>query len=134
MRANEVAKALRAEAPEIDITAVCAHSNRTKAEALAHDYDIPKVYDDYDEMLREDDADFVYLGLVNTAHYSYARRALQAHRNVIVEKPFTYYIAAAWRGAGVFPTDESWFARVRAFADLLKNPCGSSIKGGEEAR
>ena len=46
MIANEVAKALRAEAPEIDITAVCAHSNRTKAEAMAHDYDIPKVYDD----------------------------------------------------------------------------------------
>ena len=89
MIANEVAKALRAEAPEIDITAVCAHSNRTKAEAMAHDYDIPTVYDDYDRMLREDDADFVYLGIVNTAHYSYARRALQAHRNVIVEKPFT---------------------------------------------
>lgn len=42
---------------------------------------------------------------------------------LVAEKPFTYYIAAAWRGAGVFPTDESWFARVRAFADLLKNPC-----------
>jgi len=39
---------------------------------------------------------------------------------LVAEKPFTYYIAAAWRGAGVFPTDESWFARVRAFADSLR--------------
>ena len=38
---------------------------------------------------------------------------------LVAEKPFTYYIAAAWRGAGAFPTDESWFARVRAFADSL---------------
>ena len=34
---------------------------------------------------------------------------------LVAQKPFTYYIAAAWRGAGVFPTDESWFARVRSF-------------------
>jgi len=34
---------------------------------------------------------------------------------LVAQKPFTYYIAAAWRGAGVFPTDESWFARVREF-------------------
>ena len=39
---------------------------------------------------------------------------------LVAEKPFTYYIAAAWRGMGVFPTAESWFAIVRAFADSLK--------------
>ena len=39
---------------------------------------------------------------------------------LLPEKPFTFYIAAAWRGMGVFPTPESWFARVQAFADGLK--------------
>ncbi|MBQ6915540.1 MAG: DUF4861 family protein, partial [Kiritimatiellae bacterium] len=39
---------------------------------------------------------------------------------LVAEKPFTYYAAAAWRGMGVFPTAESWFACVRAFADSLK--------------
>lgn len=38
---------------------------------------------------------------------------------LVAEKPFTYYIAAAWRGKGDFPDAESWFARVRAFADSL---------------
>ena len=39
---------------------------------------------------------------------------------LVAEKPFTCYIAAAWRGMGVFPSAESWFARVRTFADGLK--------------
>lgn len=87
--ANEVAGALRKEAPEIDITGVYAHSNKANAEKLAADYGIAKVYTDYDELLSEDKADFLYLGIVNTAHYDYARKALEAGRNVIVEKPFT---------------------------------------------
>ena len=39
---------------------------------------------------------------------------------LVPEKPFTFYAAAAWRGMGVFPTDEIWFKCVRAFADGLK--------------
>lgn len=95
MIANEVAKALRSEAPEIEITAICAHSNKAKAEEMAKAYHIPKVYTDYAELLRDDNADFVYLGIVNTAHFSYARQALLAGRNVIVEKPFTTTVEEA---------------------------------------
>ena len=50
------------------------------------------------------------------------------------EKPFTYYIAAAWRGAGAYPTDESWFTHVRTFADSLKNPLDGSIKSKEKSK
>ena len=39
---------------------------------------------------------------------------------LVADKPFVYYVAAAWRGKGDFPTAESWFARVRSFADSLK--------------
>lgn len=87
--ANEVIGALRNEAQEIEITGIYAHSNKTKADELAVKYYIPKVYTDYSQLLRDDDADFLYLGIVNTAHYDYARQALLAGRNVIVEKPFT---------------------------------------------
>lgn len=87
--ANEVVGALQIEAPEIGITAVYAHSNRAHADELAAKYGISKVYTDYEQLLQEDDADFLYLGIVNTAHYEYARKALLAGRNVIVEKPFT---------------------------------------------
>lgn len=87
--ANEVVAALRKEAPEVGITAVYAHSSMANAEKLAQGYDIAKVYTDYEKLLKEDTADFLYIGIVNTAHYDYARQALLAGRNVIVEKPFT---------------------------------------------
>lgn len=87
--ANEVAHALQSEAPEIEITGVYAHSNKEKADKMAAEFNIPKVYTDYEQLLRDDEADFIYLGVVNTAHYEYAKAALLAGRNVIVEKPFT---------------------------------------------
>lgn len=87
--ANEVAGALHREAPEIGITGVYAHSNKANAERLAAEFGIKNVYTDFGQLIKEDNADFLYLGIVNTAHYEYARRALEAGRNVIVEKPFT---------------------------------------------
>ncbi len=108
MIANDVANALRSEAPEIEITAVCAHSNREKAEEMARKYNIPKVYTDYDELLHNDDADFVYLGIVNTAHFSYAHQALMAGRNVIVEKPFTTTVEEARTLAAIARERHLW--------------------------
>lgn len=75
--------------PEIKITAIFSrpHSKET-AEQLAERYAIPAVYTDYDELLRSPEVDFVYVGLVNSVHYEYAKRALLAGKNVIMEKPF----------------------------------------------
>lgn len=106
--ANEVVVALRKEAPEIGITAVYAHSNRANAEKLAHEYDIPTVYTDYAKLLREDTSDFVYIAVVNTAHYDYARWALLAGRNVIVEKPFTSTFAEAAELAALARGGKLW--------------------------
>ena len=87
-----VAEALVAleSVPEIKKAAVFARPHsREKAEKLAKDYGIGKVYTDYDELLKESDADFVYIGLINSAHFGYAKKALQNGKNVILEKPFT---------------------------------------------
>lgn len=93
--AHEVIKALRDEAPEIKISSIFAHSNGAKAEEMAGQYGISNVYADYDELLNQDNSDFIYIALVNTAHYEYAKKALLAGRNVIVEKPFTSTLAEA---------------------------------------
>ncbi|MCI6283333.1 Gfo/Idh/MocA family oxidoreductase [Selenomonas sp.] len=75
--------------PDIEVTSVFARpKSRAKAEALASDWDIPRVYTDYAELLANDDADFIYVGLINTVHYEYTKQALAAGKNVIVEKPF----------------------------------------------
>ena len=48
-----------------------------------------EVYTDYEELLEKTEADTVYIGLINSAHYPYAKQALLAGKNVILEKPFT---------------------------------------------
>lgn len=59
-----------------------------KGQQLAQKYSIPAVYTDYDKFLEHKDMEFVYIGLINSAHYEYAKRALTAGLNVILEKPF----------------------------------------------
>ena len=74
----------------IERTAVFARPHsRDKAEKLAKQYAIKEVYTDYEELLKKTEADTVYIGLVNSAHYPYAKQALLAGKNVILEKPFT---------------------------------------------
>ena len=47
------------------------------------------VYTDYDRMLQEAEADYVYIANANHVHHEYALRAMQAGHNVLVEKPIT---------------------------------------------
>lgn len=77
------------EVPEIEVTAIFARpSSKGVAEELAARYGIPRVYTDYEELLASSEVDFVYVGLTNSVHYEYARKALLAGKNVIMEKPF----------------------------------------------
>lgn len=52
-------------------------------------YGIEKIYTDYDQALKETNADTVYVAVPNSLHYSFAKKALLAGKNVICEKPFT---------------------------------------------
>lgn len=77
------------DVPEIETTAIFSRpKSKSVAEALAADCSIPNVYTDYDELLADPDIDFVYVGLINSVHYEYTKKALLAGKNVIVEKPF----------------------------------------------
>ncbi|MBR4903098.1 MAG: Gfo/Idh/MocA family oxidoreductase [Selenomonadaceae bacterium] len=69
--------------------------SRDKAAALAEQFTIDKFTVDLDEILNDNAIDFVYIGLVNSVHYDYAKRFLDAGKNVIVEKPFTTDAAQA---------------------------------------
>ena len=74
---------------EIAVNAIFARPHsREKGEALATRYAIPAVCTDYDEMLDRTNIDTVYIGLINSVHYEYAKRALEKRKNVILEKPF----------------------------------------------
>lgn len=69
-----------------DIHAIWGRSP-AKAAAVAERLAIPYIHATYDELLASG-VDFVYIGLVNSAHYEYALAALQAGVNVLLEKPF----------------------------------------------
>lgn len=58
-----------------------------KAQPPAERFRIPRVCASYVELLASG-IDFVYIGLVNTVHFDFARQALEAGLNVILEKPF----------------------------------------------
>lgn len=89
MIVNEGALPALKEVSEIQTTAIFARpKSRDKAEKLAAKYSIPKIYTDYDELLADAEIDFVYIGLINSVHYEYTKKALAAGKNVIVEKPF----------------------------------------------
>lgn len=45
------------------------------------------VYTDYERMLQEAEADYVYIANANHVHHEYALKAMMAGKNVIVEKP-----------------------------------------------
>lgn len=73
---------------DVEVTAIYHHSpDPDAARELAERYGIKEVYSDYSRMVRMAKADFVYIALVNDAHFEYAKEALEHGLNVIVEKP-----------------------------------------------
>lgn len=77
------------EVEAVRTTAICVREqSRLIGEELGFAHNL-KVYTDYREFLGQKDLDVVYIGIVNTQHYAYARQALLAGRHVICEKPLT---------------------------------------------
>ena len=64
-------------------------------------YSPSAVYTDYTDMLRSSGCEFVYIGIVNSEHYNYAKTALLEGVNVIVEKPFCLKESDAEELAGI---------------------------------
>lgn len=74
----------------ISIEAICSRpQSREKAEKIAKEHNIGKVYTNYEKMLADSDIDFIYVAVANNVHYQYTKQALEAGKNVICEKPFT---------------------------------------------
>ena len=61
--------------------------SRDKAAVLAEKFNVKNFTTDLDAVIGDAAIDFVYVGLINTVHYEYAKKFLAAGKNVIVEKP-----------------------------------------------
>lgn len=70
---------------------IVAVSSRTleKAREKAAVWNIPTAYGSHEELLQDKNVNIIYISNVNTAHYPWAKAALEAHKHVICEKPCT---------------------------------------------
>ena len=76
------------ELPEIKLEAIVAR-NIENLKNLQSTYSIKEIYTDLDECLSNTSIDTIYVAVPNNLHYSVAKKALEAGKNVICEKPFT---------------------------------------------
>ncbi|TGZ78958.1 NAD binding oxidoreductase [Ascodesmis nigricans] len=74
--------------PESAVTAIASRELNT-AEKYAKSYKIPKAYGGYQKLLDDPEIDAIYISLPNGMHYEWAKKALQAGKHVLLEKPFT---------------------------------------------
>ena len=76
------------ELPEIKLEAIVAR-NIENLKNLQSMYNIKEIFTDLDECLSNPSIDTIYVAVPNNLHYSVAKKALEAGKNVICEKPFT---------------------------------------------
>lgn len=60
-----------------------------KAKKFASSYNVEKVYDNYEEMLQDDEIDIVYISTPHSNHYEYIIKSLQNNKHVFCEKAIT---------------------------------------------
>ncbi|RKP44274.1 gfo/Idh/MocA family oxidoreductase [Cohnella endophytica] len=72
-----------------------ASRDTAKAEAAALKYDIPSFYGSYEELLKDERIDAVYIPLPNHLHKEWTIRAAEAGKHVLCEKPLALDAAEA---------------------------------------
>ncbi len=58
-----------------------------RAEATARDFEVPRAYGSYEQLLADDEIEAVYVGTPNAAHAQWAIAAARAGKQVLCEKP-----------------------------------------------
>ena len=74
----------------MELAAICGTPrSKDEAERLREEYRIGAAYCEYDKMMADSNVDTVYVAVPNFLHYSFVKQALEAGKNVVVEKPMT---------------------------------------------
>ena len=76
------------EEGSFEITALSSRTQE-KAEEKAKAWNVAKAYGSHEALLADETVDIVYISAVNSAHYKWAKAALEAGKHVICEKPCT---------------------------------------------
>ena len=99
----DVAMKAKATSTTTEFVAV-AHDDEQTARAYAGTHAIARSYGSYEELLKDDEVEAVFVALDPVDHAEWAVRALKAGKHVLVEKPFALTAAdTEW----VFDTAEA---------------------------
>jgi predicted dehydrogenase len=76
-------------ASSLGIVYAACDLNAERLKAFADAFAPKRIFTNFDEMLLDSDLDAVIIGLPNALHYPFSRKALQAGKHVLCEKPPT---------------------------------------------
>ncbi len=79
--------------PRVKIVAL-AGLDTERCERLAKQFDVPRIYREYQELLDDEDIDAVSVVVPNSLHLPVTRAAFEAGKHVLVEKPLAHNVAA----------------------------------------
>ena len=108
-----------------EVLAIASRSQE-KAASWANDLDIPLAYGSVDELLANPDITAVYIAVINSMHYEYAKRALEAGKHVLLEKPFVLHASQARelkdlaRAQNLFLTEAVKTPHLPIYAEIRK--------------
>ena len=86
---------------KVDLVAV-ASRDQARADEYAQQWEIPRAFGSYDELLADPEIEAVYISLPNTMHCEWSIRALEAGKHVLCEKPLSRHpdeVSAAFDAA-----------------------------------
>ncbi|MDD7280427.1 Gfo/Idh/MocA family protein [Floccifex sp.] len=66
----------------------CYSRSEEKAKAFCEKHEMKRYYSNLDEMMKDEELDTIYVASPNSLHYAQSKKALEAHKHVINEKPF----------------------------------------------
>ncbi len=75
------------KSPLLEIRAIASRS-KDRAESAAHSLGIPRAYGSYEELLADREIEAVYIPLPNHLHAEWVKKAADAGKHVLCEKPF----------------------------------------------
>ncbi len=110
--------------PGWDVVGV-ASGHRGSAEAIAADFGIPKVFDDYEQLIDDDEVDVVDVVTPNHLHREVAVRAMAAGKDVICIKPLAHTLADA---EAILVAAEKYGRRLLYAENVLFTPALRAFK------
>jgi dihydrodiol dehydrogenase / D-xylose 1-dehydrogenase (NADP) len=99
--------------PSANVVAVAARSEDS-AKKFADNHGIPKFYGGYDALLKDEEVDIIYVGIIHSTRRATVEKCLMANKHTLVEKPFACsykdaeYLVGLAREKKVFLMEGMW--------------------------